>query len=59
MKLVFPHCDQSDCPYYENCQSESRITFRLLSQTPESIYLHNSCRNTMQTMWKKLKHNEI
>jgi len=24
---------------------------RLLSQTPESIHIHDSCRNTSQQMW--------
>lgn len=51
MTSVFPYCDQQDCKHYDSCQSESRITFRVLSQTPESVRLHNSCRNTVQQSW--------
>jgi hypothetical protein len=51
MNSVFPYCDQHDCKHYDTCQSEPRITFRVLSQTPESVELHNACRNTVQKSW--------
>jgi len=51
MKKHFPYCDQSDCKSYETCQNNESIVIRLLSQTPESIELHNSCRDITQTMW--------
>ena len=51
MKSVFPYCDQMDCAHYDNCQSEPRIMLRVLAQTPDSIQLHDSCRNITQQMW--------